>query len=132
VTFIDSCNKAVWQGNLVVADARNNRIFIWDGIPTENNTPCGTVLEQKNLQETELNRGVYFPTAASLNMPYGVTATANWLMVADTANSRLLGWRYRSDLRSLQGADTDIVVGQHDFHTQTHRLQLDHRVEQVE
>jgi hypothetical protein len=105
----------VWNGNLVVADAGNNRVLIWDGIPTANNTPCVAVLGQENVQETELNRGVYFPTAASLNMPYGVTATADWLLVADTANSRLLGWKYRSDVRSLQGAVADAIVGQHNF-----------------
>lgn len=107
----------VWNGNLVVADAGNNRIMIWEGIPNETNVPCRAVLGQDNFQEVELNRGVYAPTATSLNMPYGVTATADWLLVADTANSRLLGWRYRSDLRSLQGAAADAVIGQFDFHS---------------
>lgn len=107
----------VWNGNLVVADAGNNRVMIWQGIPTESNTPCIAVLGQDNFQEAELNRGVYAPTAASLNMPYGVTATADWLFVADTANSRLLGWHYRPDLRSLQGASADALVGQADFYS---------------
>lgn len=106
---------AVWQGNLVLADAGNNRIMIWQGIPTENNAPCVAVLGQANFQEVELNRGVYFPTAASLNMPYGVAVSNDWLIVADTANSRLLGWRYRADLRSLQGAPAEAVMGQWDF-----------------
>ncbi len=107
----------VWNGNLVVADAGNNRIMIWSGIPTENNAPCLAVLGQENFEDAELNRGVYAPTAASLNMPYGVTATPDWLLVADTANSRLLGWRYRSDLHSLHGTDADALMGQHDFHS---------------
>lgn len=59
--------------------------------------------------------GVYAPTAANLNMPSGVTASQNWLGVADRANSRLLGWMYRSDLRSLQGAASEIFTGQVDF-----------------
>jgi hypothetical protein len=105
----------LWNGDLVVADAGNNRILIWDGIPTENNTPCIAVLGQENFQEVELNRGVYAPTASSLNMPYGVTATEDWLLVADTANSRLLGWKRRLDRRSLHGAPADALIGQYDF-----------------
>ncbi|MBD2465211.1 hypothetical protein H6G89_29820 [Oscillatoria sp. FACHB-1407] len=107
----------VWNGNLVVADAGNNRMMIWQGIPTDNNTPCVAVLGQENFQDAELNRGVYAPTAASLNMPYGVTATEDWLLVADTANSRLLGWKYRADLRSLHGTPADALVGQFNFHS---------------
>jgi hypothetical protein len=105
----------LWNGDLVVADAGNNRVLIWDGIPTENNTPCIAVLGQENFQEVELNRGVYAPTASSLNMPYGVTATEDWLLVADTANSRLLGWKRRVNRRSLHGAPADILIGQYDF-----------------
>lgn len=102
----------VWQGNLVVSDAGNNRVMIWDGIPTENNAPCAIVLGQQQFDQVELNRGIYRPTAASLNMPYGVTVMGDHLLVADTANSRLLGWHQPSDLRSLQGASADELIGQ--------------------
>jgi len=84
----------IWQGNLVISDAGNNRVMIWNGIPTETNAPCAVVLGQAQFDQVELNRGVYFPTATSLNMPYGAAAIADWLLVADTANSRCLGWRY--------------------------------------
>ena len=82
----------IWQDHLVLADAGNNRLMIWEGIPTENNTPCGMVLGQSNFQGAELNQGGYFPTPSSLSMPYGVAVMGKWLMSADTANSRLVGW----------------------------------------
>ncbi|WP_143467633.1 hypothetical protein [Leptolyngbya ohadii] len=108
---------AIWQGNLVVADAGNNRVMIWDGIPTENNTPCAAVLGQTNFEQVELNQGVYLPSATSLNMPYGVAALKDWLLVVDTANSRLLGWQSdgQPDLHSLTGRPADLLLGQPHF-----------------
>ncbi|MEA5593263.1 hypothetical protein [Rivularia sp. UHCC 0363] len=106
---------SVWGDNLVVTDAGNNRVMIWQGIPTENNTPCRVVLGQKNFDLVEMNQGVYFPKANSLSMPYGVAATQDWLLVTDTANSRLLAWKRPQSILSLQGADADLVIGQNDF-----------------
>ncbi|MBD2665992.1 hypothetical protein H6G73_16240 [Richelia sinica FACHB-800] len=105
----------LWDGNLVVTDAGNNRVMIWSGIPTENNTPCAVVLGQKNFHCVELNQGVYFPNASSLSMPYGIDVAGEWLLVADTANSRLLGWKQPESILLLQGADADGVVGQDSF-----------------
>jgi hypothetical protein len=106
---------AVWNGNLVLADAGNNRIMIWDGIPSENNAPCAAVLGQPDFVQVEINQRLYLPSATSLNMPYGVTVAGNWLVVADTANSRLLGWRDREDVRSLHSAPADALIGQLNF-----------------
>lgn len=105
----------VWDNNLVVTDAGNNRVMIWDGIPTENNSPCTVVLGQESFDKVEMNRGVYFPKANSLSMPYGVAATQDWLLVTDTANSRLLAWKKPQSILSLQDADADLVIGQNNF-----------------
>ncbi|MTJ13187.1 hypothetical protein FJR11_11415 [Anabaena sp. UHCC 0187] len=105
----------LWEDNLVVTDAGNNRVMIWSGIPTENNAPCAVVLGQKNFNFVELNQGVYLPSASSLSMPYGVDVAGDWLIVADTANSRLLGWKKRASILLLQGADADGVMGQDNF-----------------
>ncbi|MEA5503531.1 hypothetical protein VB735_10495 [Halotia wernerae UHCC 0503] len=106
---------AFWGDNLVVADAGNNRVMIWQGMPTENNTPCAVVLGQKSFDCVEMNQGVYFPNASSLSMPYGVGVADDWLVVADTANSRLLGWKKLESILSLQGAVADTLVGQINF-----------------
>ncbi len=107
----------VWDNNLVVTDAGNNRVMIWQGIPTENNSPCTVVLGQKTFDLVEMNQGVYFPKADSLSMPYGVAATEDWLLVTDTANSRLLAWKKSQSILSLQGTDADLVIGQNNFHS---------------
>lgn len=105
---------AIWQGNLVLADAGNNRLMIWDGLPQENNLPCQAVLGQANFQAVELNRGEYFPTDRSLNMPYGVAAAGDRLLTADTANSRLIGWQQQGPFvpTELHDRPADGLFGQ--------------------
>lgn len=102
----------IWNGNLCVADAGNNRIMIWDGIPFENGTPCRWLLGQPASDLVDHNQSSYWPRADTLNMPYGVTASGPWLIAADTANSRLLGWHY-SHLET--GAKAEALVGQPTF-----------------
>lgn len=106
-----------WGENLVVTDAGNNRVMIWEGMPTENNMPCIAVLGQKNFNCVELNQGIYLPNPSSLSMPYGVDAVDDLLIVADTANSRLLGWKKPDYLQSLIGIDADVLAGQYNFHS---------------
>ncbi|WP_420485284.1 hypothetical protein [Iningainema tapete] len=104
-----------WGEHLVVTDAGNNRVMIWQGVPTENNTPCAIVLGQKSFDAVEMNQGAYFPNASSLSMPYGVAATDEWLIVADTGNSRLLGWNSSQSI--ISGVESNAIAGQLNFHT---------------
>jgi hypothetical protein len=77
---------------LLVADAGLNRVMAWNSVPGRNGTPCDAVLGQADFNGRDHNRGAYAPTAATLNMPYGVAVHGNSIVVADTANSRLLGF----------------------------------------
>ena len=54
--------------------------------------PCDFVLGQADVDGLDHNRGAYHPTAGALSMPYGLTVLGGRLTVADTANSRLLGY----------------------------------------
>lgn len=81
-----------WRGKLCVADAGNNRILVWDEQPDEHNRPADHALGQSGFVLVDHNQSRYWPDADSLNMPYGMSAHGDWLLVADTANSRLLGW----------------------------------------
>jgi hypothetical protein len=103
---------ATWGARLCVADAGNNRVMIWDRVPDRDNRPCDHVLGQLDATQVDNNRALYWPDAASLNMPYGLAASGDWLLVADTANSRLLGWHV-DDCRT--GAPARALAAQPDF-----------------
>ncbi|TDP46327.1 NHL repeat-containing protein [Zavarzinia compransoris] len=79
-------------GGLLVADAGNNRVMVWDRLPDRPGAPCDAVIGQGDMVSVDHNRAAYFPTADSLNMPYGLAVLGETLVVADTANSRLLGF----------------------------------------
>jgi hypothetical protein len=102
----------VWNGRLCVTDAGNNRVMIWNSIPQIDNQPCDFALGQKDFSQVEHNQTNYFPTASGLNMPYGITAVDDWLLIADTANSRLLGW-HRDDCQT--GSSAQLLAGQYTF-----------------
>ena len=80
-------------GGLCVADAGNNRLMLWRHAPGENNQACDVMVGQAGVQAVEHNQASYYPDAACLNMPYGAAVAGELLVVADTANSRLLAWR---------------------------------------
>ena len=97
---------------LMVADAGNNRIMSWRNVPGANGAPCDFVLGQAGLAHQEYNAAAYYPTAATVNMPYGLTLLSGRLVVADTANSRLIGF----DMAKVaMGAAATILAGQPRF-----------------
>jgi hypothetical protein len=102
----------LWRGNLCVSDAGNNRILVWDGMPGSTNAPARWVLGQNDFQSVDHNQSLYWPGAATLQMPYGVAAAGPWCLCADTANSRLLAWHI-DDCRS--GAAARALTGQTEF-----------------
>lgn len=81
---------AHWQGWLCVADAGNNRLMLWPRDPDEPHAAAERLIGQRDAASVDHNRGEYWPSARSLNMPYGVAVHRGRLLVADTANSRLL------------------------------------------
>jgi hypothetical protein len=105
-------SAAMIGSSLAVADSGNNRIMVWTAMPTQDGAPCDLVLGQNHMNEAEHNRASYLPDAASLNMPYGCATLGDALLVADTANSRLLGFA-SADLAT--GASADRIGGQRDF-----------------
>lgn len=100
-------------GMLFVADSGASRVMVWQHLPDTNGAPCDAVLGQASASAVRHNRGASDPTGGSLHLPHGIAAQAARLVVADTANSRLLGF----DLGSLAtGAAADGLAGQRGFH----------------
>jgi hypothetical protein len=104
---------SLWRGKLCVADAGNNRIQVWDGILEHNGSPCDWVIGQSAPHAVDHNQSLYWPRSTSLNMPYGMAAAGDYLLVADTANSRILAWHH-DDL--ADGATARGLFAQPDFH----------------
>jgi hypothetical protein len=97
---------------LTIADAGNNRVMVWQSLPRANGAPCDFVLGQAGLTHQEYNAAAYYPTAATVNMPYGLARLGGRLVVADTANSRLIG--FDKD-RLEMGAAATTLSGQRQF-----------------
>ncbi len=97
------------KGRLIVADHGNNRVLIWNEIPTENNAPADLVLGQPNF--TSNSQGT---SASTMKEPKQVYSDGNRLFVADRLNGRVLIW---NTFPTQNGQAADIVVGQPDFTT---------------
>ncbi len=102
----------VADGKLIVADRDNNRVLIWNTIPTANGTPADLVLGQNDFTSGSTNGGNANPSASTLAGPYGVWSDGTRLIVCDFGNHRVLIWK---SFPTTNGAPADIVLGQSDF-----------------
>lgn len=99
--------------HLVVADTNNNRVLIWNKIPTVNNTPADVVVGQPNFASSTVpTNGI--PSATSMNGPQGVWIQNGKLYVADTQNNRILIY---NRIPTANGAAADVVLGAPNFTT---------------
>lgn len=105
---------ACHNGMIIVADAGNNRVMVWSAPSRENGAACDFVIGQRALDQQENNGGAYYPAAETVNMPYGLAILGNMLVIADTANSRLLGFSL-SDVKMKMGASAAKLAGQRAF-----------------
>ena len=104
--------QGVWiqNGKLFVADTQNNRIVIWNSIPTQNNQPADLVLGQPNLSTAPPvdQTNTSLPTAANLLLsPVSVTSDGIHLFVADLGYNRVLIWN-SIPTQNQQAADVEI------------------------
>ncbi|MBK6266182.1 DUF11 domain-containing protein [Marivirga sp. S37H4] len=102
VTFSPDGNK------LIVADAGNNRILIWNAIPTSNNQAADVVIGQTNFTNNGTGR-----TASRFNRPTDVQITPSGKMiVTDRNNNRVLIF---NKIPTTNNAAADVVIGQTNF-----------------
>lgn len=107
--------NSVWSDDklLVVADAGNNRVLVWNNLPTASFQPAHAVIGQTNFTEAQANMGELNPSGISLSKPVAVDVSeAGQLAVVDQQNHRVLLWD-KVPLTHAQPADQ--LIGQGDF-----------------
>lgn len=96
------------NGKLIVADTAQNRVFVWNSMPTAPYKEPDVVLGQQNTTNTQRN-GAGQTDAASLLYPSGVWSDGKILIVADAWNHRVLIWQ---SFPTQNGQPADTVIGQ--------------------
>lgn len=99
---------------LVVADTENNRVLIWNEIPSRNNQPANLVLGAPDF--TSIRAGVL--DNKSFRGPQGVWIQGERLFVADTQNHRVMVW---NSFPTRNDQPADYVLGQANFTTTSER-----------
>lgn len=101
---------------LFVADTGDNRVLIWNSIPTSNGQPADIVLGQPNMTSMDANNSAVCGggplCAASLNFPQFALAADNRLFVSDTGDNRVLVF---NTIPTSTAAAADVVLGQPNF-----------------
>lgn len=106
--------QGVWiqNGKLYVADTQNNRVLIFNQIPTSNGTAADLVLGEPNLTtftQPDLTQQNTSATAQNMLNPVSVTSDGVRLFVTDLGYNRVLIW---NSIPSTNDAAADLVVGQ--------------------
>ncbi|HEV8144736.1 MAG TPA: hypothetical protein VGP79_00065 [Bryobacteraceae bacterium] len=109
--------QGVWiqDGKLYVADSQNNRVLIWNTIPTANDTPANVVLGQPNFNtapEPDLTLAGLNAAANTLLNPISVTSDGKKLFVTDLGHNRVMIW---NTIPTTNQAAADVVIGALDF-----------------
>jgi hypothetical protein len=101
-------------GKVLVVDQGNNRVLIWNKLPSNNGVPADLVLGQKDFYSREVNAGMGAKrcNASSMYFPTDVVFGRKGLFVSDSGNNRILVWK---ELPTENGQPADIVIGQTTF-----------------
>lgn len=97
-----------YGGKLFVADTSNNRVLIFDQIPTTNNASANLVIGQQNMFSNSANQGLQ-PAANTLKEPSDVFYDGKNLFINDQGNNRILIF---NQLPTWNNAAADTVIGQ--------------------
>jgi hypothetical protein len=100
----------VWSDGtrVAVVDSTNNRVLLWQTLPTTNGAAATGVLGQASFTATGASAG-----AAGLNDPRSLATDGTQLAVADYGNSRVV--LYPTVPVATTGSSANVVLGQGNF-----------------
>jgi hypothetical protein len=111
--------QGVWfqNGKFFVADTQNNRVLIWNTIPTQNNQAADLVLGVPNFTTVpnfDQTKNAVSTTAQTMLTPTSVSSDGIHLFVSDLGFSRVLIW---NSIPTTNDQAADVEVGQKDMLT---------------
>ena len=118
ISLAGSSDATIAAGKLIVADGSNNRVLIWNSVPTTNEEPANVILGQNSFNTCARNdddqNGIMDagPTARTLDGPRSIWSDGERLVVADLSNNRVLIW---NAIPTSNFTAADRVIGQADF-----------------
>lgn len=103
----------VWLdgSKLIVSDAVNNRILIYNQVPTLSGTSADVVVGQQDFLHNSANQGGSV-SASTLKTPVGAATYNGKLIISDRDNNRILIY---NSIPTTNNVSADAVVGQPDF-----------------
>ncbi|MEI7579382.1 MAG: NHL repeat-containing protein [bacterium] len=94
---------------LMIADTSNNRVLIYNSIPTTNHQYADIVIGQPNFTSNTANNDSGLTTARTLYNPEGITTEGNKLFITDYVNHRVLIY---NNIPTTNFQPADSVIGQ--------------------
>ena len=109
--------QGVWiqNGRLYVADTQNNRVLIFNKIPTSNGVAADVVLGQPDMTtfvQPDLTQQKDSVSAKQLLNPVAVSSDGFHVFVTDLGYNRVLIW---NSIPTSNGAAADVAIGQPDL-----------------
>jgi uncharacterized protein (TIGR03437 family) len=109
--------QGVWiqNGKLYVADTQNNRVLVYNHIPTTNGVAADVVIGAPNFTtfvEPDISQQTTTATSGNLLNPVSVTSDGVRLYVTDLGYNRVLIW---NSIPTTNGAPADVEIGQPDM-----------------
>jgi uncharacterized protein (TIGR03437 family) len=111
--------QGLWiqNGKLFVADSGNNRILIWNTIPTSNFAQASVVVGAPDFNvavQPDLTKATLSPKANTMLTPVSVSSDGQRMFVADLGHNRVLIW---NSIPTSNNQPADLVVGQADLNS---------------